>query len=67
MGDISINDTGEKTVFVDKGQTVTLKQKAKTGYKFMGWYSDKKYKNKVTQIKKGTTGNKTLYAKWKKK
>lgn len=41
MGDISINDTGEKTVFVDKGQTVTLKQKAKTGYKFMGWYTDR--------------------------
>ncbi len=41
MGDISINDTGEKTVFVDKGQTVTLKQNAKTGYKFMGWYTDR--------------------------
>ena len=41
MGDISINDAGEKTVFVDKGQTVTLKQNAKTGYKFMGWYTDR--------------------------
>lgn len=48
-------------------KTIKLKNPTRKGYKFMGWYSDKKCKNKVTQIKKGTTGNKTLYAKWKKK
>lgn len=44
--------------------TVSLKKPSKTGYTFAGWYSDSKCKNKVTQIKKGSTGNKTLYAKW---
>jgi len=39
----------------------------KKGYIFKGWYSDKKCTKKVTQIKKGSTGNVTLYAKWKKK
>ncbi|MBO7520381.1 MAG: InlB B-repeat-containing protein, partial [Clostridia bacterium] len=46
--------------------TVTLKRPAKKGYTFAGWYSDSKYQNKVTVIAKGSTGNKTLYAKWKK-
>lgn len=34
------------------------------GLEFDGWYSEPELKNKVTEIKKGTTGNKTLYAKW---
>ena len=37
------------------------------GYVFKGWYLDKKFKKKVTVINKGSRGNKTLYAKWKKK
>lgn len=40
---------------------------SRKGYTFKGWYSDKKMKKRVTVIKKGSTGNKTLYAKWKKK
>lgn len=47
--------------------TITLKKPTKKGYTFVGWYTDKKFKNKVTKIKKGSTGNVTLYAKWKKK
>ncbi len=35
------------------------------GYTFLGWYSDAKYKKPITQIKKGSTGKKILYAKWK--
>ena len=47
--------------------TIKLKNPTKKGYTFVGWYSDKKCTKKVTTIKKGSTGNKTLYAKWKKK
>ena len=43
---------------------VKLKNPTRKGYKFVGWYSDSKFKNKVTKIAKGSTGNKTLYAKW---
>ena len=47
--------------------TITLKNPSRKGYTFKGWYSDSKFKTRVTKIKKGSTGNKTLYAKWKKK
>ena len=47
--------------------TITLKNPTRKGYTFKGWYSDSKYKTKVTKIAKGSTGNKTLYAKWAKK
>ena len=46
---------------------ITLKSPTRRGYTFKGWYSDSKFKKKVTKITKGTTGNKTLYAKWTKK
>ncbi|MBR0382670.1 MAG: InlB B-repeat-containing protein [Eubacterium sp.] len=36
----------------------------KTGYRFAGWYKDKKLKKKASGIGKGSTGNKTFYAKW---
>ena len=48
-------------------KTITLKNPTRKGYTFIGWYVDAKYKTKVTKITKGSTGNKTLYAKWKKK
>ena len=44
-----------------------LKTPTRKGYKFKGWYSDSKFKKRVTTISKGSTGNKNLYAKWVKK
>lgn len=44
--------------------TVSLKTPTRKGCTFKGWYTDSKFKNKVTSIPKGSTGNKTLYAKW---
>lgn len=46
-------------------KTFTLKNPTRKGYTFEGWYKESSYKTKVTKIKKGTTGNITLYAKWK--
>ncbi len=48
-------------------KTIKLKNPTRKGYTFKGWYSDKKCTKKVTQVKKGSTGNITLYAKWTKK
>lgn len=44
--------------------TITLKNPTRRGYRFRGWYTSSKYTTKVTKIAKGSTGNKTLYAKW---
>lgn len=45
-------------------KTFKLTKPVRIGYTFEGWYKEKKYKNQVTQISKGSTGNVTLYAKW---
>ncbi|MGN0466853.1 MAG: leucine-rich repeat protein [Lachnospiraceae bacterium] len=44
--------------------TITLKNPTRKGYTFAGWYTSSTYKTKITKIAKGSTGNKTLYAKW---
>ena len=45
------------------GKKITLKNPTRKGYSFAGWYSDSKYKTKVTSF---SSGNKNLYAKWNK-
>ncbi|MGN0437101.1 MAG: InlB B-repeat-containing protein [Lachnospiraceae bacterium] len=44
--------------------TIVLKNPTKAGYTFAGWYKDSDFQVRVTEIKKGSTGNKVLYAKW---
>ena len=43
------------------GKKITLQNPTRKGYVFVGWYSDSKYKTKITSF---SSGNKTLYAKW---
>ena len=39
----------------------------RTGYRFIGWYENSAYSGQaITEILEGTTGDKTLYAKWEK-
>ena len=45
------------------GKRITLQNPTRKGYSFVGWYSDSKYKTKVTSF---SSGNKVLYAKWNK-
>ena len=45
---------------------VRLPEPVRNGYIFQGWYTESSYKKKVTTIKKGSTGDKTFYAKWQK-
>ncbi len=47
-------------------QKVTLKDPTRKGYAFKGWYTDKKFKNKIKSIGKNANKNYTLYAKWEK-
>ena len=45
-------------------ETITLKDPAKAGYTFEGWYMDGEFTDEITEIPQGSTGNITLYAKW---
>ena len=61
------NNSKNPKSYTIETKSITLKKPTKSGYKFVGWYSDKKLTKKVTKIKKGSYGKVTLYAKWKKK
>lgn len=49
------------------GKTVKLKKLSKSGYKFLGWYSDKQLTKKVKSVGGKTAKNVTLYGWWVKK
>ena len=44
--------------------TVTFKEPTKTGYIFEGWYTTADKTTRITEIPIGSTGDKTIYAKW---
>ena len=48
--------------------TITLKPAGRKGYDFIGWYEKADFSSSpVTQIVKGSTGNKVFWAKWEPK
>ncbi len=47
------------------GQTVSLGTPSKENCDFLGWFTDASFKNQLTEITETTSGNLTLYAKWK--
>ncbi len=55
---VSYQVDSDMITFADYNKNVS-----RTGYVFKGWYSDKKFKNKIVNIKKGSTGNKVVYPK----
>ena len=57
-------NAAENPAIYDVENAITLTAPNREHYTFGGWYTDKKLKKKATTIKKGSTGNKTFYAKW---
>ena len=47
------------------GEKTALPLPTKSGASFDGWYTDKDYQNKISEITKEYEGTLTLYAKWK--
>ena len=45
------------------GTKITLKNPTRKGYTFAGWYTDSRFKTRITSF---SSGNKTVYAKWTK-
>ena len=58
-----VNNSGNPSTY-SFIETVTLKNPTKNGYNFAGWYGDSKFKKRITTINKGSTGTKTVYARW---
>lgn len=61
------NNSGNPSSYNIESDDIKLKIPTQTGFSFDGWYYDSDLTNVATQISKGTTGDKTFYAKWKKK
>ena len=58
------NSIAQKTYTIETA-TFDLPTPTRTGYTFAGWYDNENLTgNKVTQVAKGSTGNKTFYAAW---
>jgi len=58
------NASSNKTSYTITSSTITLANPTKTGYTFVGWYTDSEYTNAITQIASGSFGDKELFAKW---
>lgn len=59
------NNTANPKTYTSKDE-IKLKKPTRSGYHFVGWYTDSKYKNQISVIEKGSEGSLTLYAKWTK-
>ncbi len=58
------NSSGNPKSYKVYSSTITLAKPTRKGYTFGGWFGDAKLTKRVKAIAKGSTGNKTLYAKW---
>lgn len=61
------NSKSNPSKYTVTSKTIVYKDPTKKGYQFLGWYKDAKFTQKTKQISKGSTGSRTVYAKWKKK
>lgn len=59
------NNTANPKTYTSEDE-IKLKKPTRSGYHFVGWYTDSKYKNQINVIEKGSEGALTLYAKWTK-
>lgn len=59
------NNTANPKTYTSKDE-IKFKRPTRSGYHFVGWYTDSKYKNQISVIEKGSEGSLTLYAKWTK-
>lgn len=59
------NNTANPKTYTSEDE-IKFKKPTRSGYHFVGWYTDSKYKNQIRVIEKGSEGSLTLYAKWTK-
>ena len=62
-----VNHEDNKSIIYKSDFPVTLGVPTKAGYNFAGWYVDKKFRHKITELNSTTTSEIILFAKWTKK
>lgn len=59
------NNTSNPATYTTETDTITLQNPTREGYIFEGWYRDAAFTQAITKIENGSSGNLTIYAKWK--
>ena len=62
--DKGTNNEDNPTSYNVETPTIVFKKPTRDGHRFDGWFYDSDYTMRATQITQGTTGDKTLHAKW---
>ena len=58
------NDPANPSSYTTESNTITFASPTRKGYTFYGWFTDYRFYNSIRSIPTGSTGDKTLYAKW---
>ena len=62
--DKGTNNEDNPTSYNVETPTIVFQKPTRDGHRFDGWFYDDGHTMRATQITQGTTGDKTLYAKW---
>lgn len=62
--DGGINSVNNPDKYSNISNTIILEDATKTGFTFLGWYSEETFISKVTKIEQGSTNDITLYARF---
>ena len=63
--DGGINNQQNPVGYKVESDKIIFQSPTKAGYSFEGWYKDSQFKNAITEIPSGSTGNLVIFAKWK--
>ncbi|MBK6284933.1 MAG: leucine-rich repeat protein [Draconibacterium sp.] len=58
------NNHANPTLYTIDSKNILFESPSKNGAKFIGWYNNINFTNKVTNIPQGSTGDTTIFAKW---
>ena len=65
LGGHGTNSTGNPPTYTIESETFMLAEPTpNTGYTFVGWYDAPEGGNQITNIQKGSHGDRTVYARW---
>ncbi|HOV14876.1 MAG TPA: InlB B-repeat-containing protein, partial [Spirochaetota bacterium] len=63
--DGGVNNSSNPSTYFSTGPRIVFFEPTKTDKVFGGWFTEGTFTNSITDIPAGSTGNKTVYAKWR--